>query len=140
MTTMTRNQGIKNSILDLVGQTPLVKLQRVAKDLKGSYFAKLEAFNPGLSQKDRIALHIVENAEKKGILTKGATIVETTSGNTGYSLAMIGLVKGYKCILAVSDKSSQDKIDLLKTMGAEVHVCPANVPADDPRSLQITEF
>tara|TARA_R110002126_G_scaffold291772_2_gene457556 strand:- start:18895 stop:19890 length:996 start_codon:yes stop_codon:yes gene_type:complete len=131
---MTRNQGIKNTILDLVGETPLVKLQRVTKKMKGNYFAKLEAFNPGLSQKDRIALHIVENAEKKGILKKGATIVETTSGNTGYSLAMIGLVKGYKCILAVSDKSSQDKIDLLKTMGAEVHVCPANVPAADPRS------
>ena len=131
---MTRNQGINNTILDLVGETPLVKLQRVTKKLKGNYFAKLEAFNPGLSQKDRIALHIVENAEKKGILKKGATIVETTSGNTGYSLAMIGLVKGYKCILAVSDKSSQDKIDLLKTMGAEVHVCPANVPAADPRS------
>lgn len=112
----------------------MVKLQRVTKNLKGNYFAKLEAFNPGLSQKDRIALHIVENAEQKGILKKGATIVETTSGNTGYSLAMIGLVKGYKCILAVSDKSSQDKIDLLKTMGAEVHVCPANVAADDPRS------
>jgi cystathionine beta-synthase len=131
---MTRNQEINNTILDLVGETPMVKLQRVTKKLKGNYFAKLEAFNPGLSQKDRIALHIVENAEKKGILKKGATIVETTSGNTGYSLAMIGLVKGYKCILAVSDKSSQDKIDLLKTMGAEVHVCPANVPADDPRS------
>ena len=131
---MTRNQGINNTILDLVGETPLVKLQRVTKKMKGNYFAKLEAFNPGLSQKDRIALHIVENAEKKGILKKGATIVETTSGNTGYSLAMIGLVKGYKCILAVSDKSSQDKIDLLKTMGAEVHVCPANVPAADPRS------
>lgn len=131
---MTRNQGINNTILDLVGETPMVKLQRVTKKLKGNYFAKLEAFNPGLSQKDRIALHIVENAEQKGILKKGATIVETTSGNTGYSLAMIGLVKGYKCILAVSDKSSQDKIDLLKTMGAEVHVCPANVPADDPRS------
>jgi len=125
---------ISNTILDLVGETPMVKLQRVTKKLKGSYFAKLEAFNPGLSQKDRIALHIVENAEQKGILKKGATIVETTSGNTGYSLAMIGLVKGYKCILAVSDKSSQDKIDLLKTMGAEVHVCPANVAADDPRS------
>lgn len=131
---MTRNQGINNTILDLVGETPMVKLQRVTKKLKGNYFAKLEAFNPGLSQKDRIALHIVENAEKKGILKKGATIVETTSGNTGYSLAMIGLVKGYRCILAVSDKSSQDKIDLLKTMGAEVHICPANVPADDPRS------
>ncbi|MCL4142154.1 UNVERIFIED_CONTAM: hypothetical protein GTU68_051773 [Idotea baltica] len=131
---MTRNQGISNTILDLVGETPMVKLQRITKNLKGTYYAKLEAFNPGLSQKDRIALHIVENAEKKGILKKGATIVETTSGNTGYSLAMIGLVKGYKCILAVSDKSSQDKIDLLKTMGAEVHVCPANVPAADPRS------
>jgi len=131
---MTRNQGINNTILELVGETPMVKLQRITKNLKGNYYAKLEAFNPGLSQKDRIALHIVENAEKKGILKKGATIVETTSGNTGYSLAMIGLVKGYKCILAVSDKSSQDKIDLLKTMGAEVHVCPANVPAADPRS------
>ena len=131
---MIRNQLIKESILDLVGQTPLVKLHRVTQNLEGNYFAKLEAFNPGLSQKDRIALHIVENAERKGILKKGATIVETTSGNTGYSLAMIGLVKGYKCILAVSDKSSQDKIDLLKTMGAEVHVCPANVAADDPRS------
>lgn len=131
---MIRNQVISDTILDLVGETPMVKLQRVTKNLKGNYFAKLEAFNPGLSQKDRIALHIVENAEQKGILKKGATIVETTSGNTGYSLAMIGLVKGYKCILAVSDKSSQDKIDLLKTMGAEVHVCPANVAADDSRS------
>ena len=95
---MIRNQVISDTILDLVGETPMVKLQRVTKNLKGNYFAKLEAFNPGLSQKDRIALHIVENAEQKGILKKGATIVETTSGNTGYSLAMIGLVKGYKCI------------------------------------------
>ena len=131
---MTRNQNIVDSILNLVGETPLVKLNRVAKHFKGSYFAKLEAFNPGLSQKDRIALHIIENAEKKGIIKKNSTIVETTSGNTGYSLAMISLVKGYKCILAVSDKSSQDKIDLLKTIGADVHVCPANVPADDSRS------
>jgi cystathionine beta-synthase len=131
---MSKNSGINNSILELVGETPLIKLQKITKDLKGSYFAKVEAFNPGLSSKDRIALHIINDAEKKGILKKGATIVETTSGNTGYSLAMISLVKGYKCILAVSDKSSQDKIDLLKTMGAEVHICPANVPADDPRS------
>ena len=131
---MTKNNGINNSILELVGETPLIKLQKITKDLKGSFFAKVEAFNPGLSSKDRIALHIINDAEKKGILKKGATIVETTSGNTGYSLAMISLVKGYKCILAVSDKSSQDKIDLLKTMGAEVHICPANVPADDPRS------
>ena len=131
---MGKNSGINNSILELVGETPLIKLQKITKDLKGSFFAKVEAFNPGLSSKDRIALHIINDAEKKGILKKGATIVETTSGNTGYSLAMISLVKGYKCILAVSDKSSQDKIDLLKTMGAEVHICPANVPADDPRS------
>ena len=131
---MSKNNGINNSILELVGETPLIKLQKITKSLKGSFFAKVEAFNPGLSSKDRIALHILNDAEKKGILKKGATIVETTSGNTGYSLAMISLVKGYKCILAVSDKSSQDKIDLLKTMGAEVHICPANVPADDPRS------
>ncbi|MBA6155187.1 pyridoxal-phosphate dependent enzyme [Tenacibaculum sp. S7007] len=133
-----RNQDIANSILDLVGQTPIVKLQRITKDLPGDFYAKVEAFNPGHSAKDRIALHIVENAEKKGILTPGDTIVETTSGNTGFSLAMIALVKGYKCILAVSDKSSQNKIDVLKTMGAEVHVCPANVAADDPRSYYET--
>ena len=131
---MTRNSGITNSILDLVGETPLIKLHNITKNLPGNYYAKFEAFNPGHSSKDRIALHIVENAEKKGILKKGATIVETTSGNTGFSLAMISIVKGYKCILAVSDKSSRDKIDLLKSMGAEVHVCPANVPPEDPRS------
>jgi cystathionine beta-synthase len=113
---MTRNKGITNSILDLVGETPLIKLHKITKNLPGNYYAKFEAFNPGHSSKDRIALHIVENAEKKGILKKGATIVETTS------------------ILAVSDKSSRDKIDLLKSMGAEVHVCPANVPPEDPRS------
>ncbi|KGL63180.1 PLP-dependent cysteine synthase family protein [Polaribacter sp. Hel1_85] len=131
---MTRNKGITNSILELVGETPLIKLHKITKNLPGSYYAKFEAFNPGHSAKDRIAKHIVEDAEKKGILKKGATIVETTSGNTGFSLAMISIVKGYKCILAVSDKSSRDKIDLLKSMGAEVHVCPANVAPEDPRS------
>jgi len=131
---MIRNQGITNSILELVGETPLIKLNTITKKLPGTYYAKFEAFNPGHSAKDRIALHIVQDAEKKGILKKGATIVETTSGNTGFSLAMISIVKGYKCILAVSDKSSKDKIDLLKCMGAEVHVCPANVPPEDPRS------
>lgn len=131
---MKRHPGITNSILDLVGETPLIKLHKITKNLSGSYYAKFEAFNPGHSAKDRIALHIVKDAEKKGILKKGATIVETTSGNTGFSLAMISIVRGYKCILAVSDKSSTDKIDLLKSMGAEVHVCPANVSPDDPRS------
>ena len=135
---MDRNQHIANTVLELVGQTPLIKLNRITKNLKGSYYAKIEAFNPGQSAKDRIALHIVESAEKKGLLKPGDTIVETTSGNTGFSLAMIALVKGYKCILAVSDKSSQNKIDVLKTMGAEVHVCPANVAADDPCSYYET--
>ena len=131
---MTRNKEITQNILELVGQTPLVQLHRITENLKGSYYAKLESFNPGHSAKDRIAIHIIENAEKKGIIKPGDTIVETTSGNTGFSLAMISMVKGYKCILAVSSKSSQDKIDMLKTMGAEVHVCPANVAADDSRS------
>ena len=131
---MTRNQGITNNILELVGETPLVQLHKIVKDLKGVYYAKLESFNPGHSAKDRIAIHIIENAERKGIIKPGDTIVETTSGNTGFSLAMISVVKGYRCILAVSSKSSQDKIDMLKTMGAEIHVCPANVAADDPRS------
>ena len=129
-----RNKNVYNNILELIGETPMVKLNRITEDLNGTFYAKLESFNPGQSAKDRIAMHIIENAEQKGILKKGDTIVETTSGNTGFSLAMIALVKGYKCILSVSDKSSQNKIDILKTMGAAVHVCPANVPADDPQS------
>lgn len=129
-----RHIGITNSILDLVGQTPMLRLHNITKELPGQFFAKLEAFNPGHSAKDRIALHIIETAEKKGIVKKGDIIVETTSGNTGFSLAMISIVKGFRCVLAVSDKSSNDKIDMLKAMGAEVHICPANVAADDPRS------
>ena len=126
---MIRNEGIYKNLIELVGQTPMVQLNVITKKFPGEYFAKLEMFNPGQSQKDRIALHIVENAEKKGILKPGSTIVETTSGNTGFSLAMIAMVKGYKCKLAVSDKSSLDKIDGLRAMGAEVFVCPANVPS-----------
>lgn len=135
---MIRNKKIVNNILDLVGQTPIVKLNRITNNFKGTFYAKLESFNPGQSAKDRIALHIIENAEKKGLLKEGDTIVETTSGNTGFSLAMIALVKGYNCILAVSDKSSDNKINVLKTMGAKVHICPANVPANDPRSYYET--
>lgn len=131
---MNRNQETYNNILELIGETPMVQLNRITKNFPGTYFAKLEMFNPGHSAKDRIALHIVENAEKKGILKPGSTIVETTSGNTGFSLAMIAMVKGYQCKLAVSDKSSVDKIDGLRAMGAEVYVCPANVASDDPRS------
>jgi cystathionine beta-synthase len=123
-----------NSVLDLIGNTPLIKLNTIAAKMKGNYFAKVEAFNPGHSTKDRIALYIIEEAEKKGILKPGDTIIETTSGNTGFSIAMVSIIKGYKCILAVSSKSSNDKIDMLKTMGAKVYVCPAHVSADDSRS------
>jgi cystathionine beta-synthase len=123
-----------NSVLELVGNTPIIKLNKISEGLIGNFYAKVEGFNPGHSAKDRIALHIINSAEKKGILKPGATIVETTSGNTGFSLAMISIIKGYKCILAVSDKSSPDKIDMLKSMGAKVYVCPASVEADDPRS------
>ena len=122
------------NILSLIGDTPLIKLNRIVKNFKGSYYAKYEAFNPGHSNKDRIALHIIENAEKKGLIDKNTTIIETTSGNTGFSLSMVSMVKGYDCIVAVSSKSSPDKIDMLKSMGAKVYVCPANVPADDERS------
>lgn len=123
-----------DNVLQLIGNTPLVKLNQITSGFPGQYLAKVEAFNPGHSAKDRIALHIVEEAERRGILKSGDTIIETTSGNTGFSLAMVSILKGYKCILAVSSKSSPDKIDMLKAMGAQVYVCPAHVPADDPRS------
>ncbi|MDH3697849.1 MAG: cysteine synthase family protein [Flavobacteriaceae bacterium] len=123
-----------NNILELIGNTPLIQLNSVTQAIPGEFYAKVEAMNPGHSSKDRIAIHIIEEAERLGILNEGATIVETTSGNTGFSIAMVSVVKGYRCILAVSSKSSKDKIDMLRAMGAEVHVCPAHVSADDPRS------
>ena len=123
-----------NSVLDLIGNTPLIKINKITTNLKGNFYAKVEAFNPGHSTKDRIALYIIEEAEKAGILTPGDTIIETTSGNTGFSIAMVSIIKGYNCILAVSSKSSADKIDMLRSMGAKVYVCPANVSADDERS------
>ena len=131
---LDQESKIYNNVLELVGNTPLVKLNLITKNFPGTYIAKLEAFNPGQSSKDRIALHIIEQAERKGILKPGDTIIETTSGNTGFSIAMVSIIKGYDCILAVSSKSSPDKIDMLKSMGAKVYVCPANVKADDPRS------
>lgn len=123
-----------DNVLQLIGKTPLVKLNKMTKGFKGNFYAKVEAFNPGHSSKDRIALHIIEEAERQGILKPGDTIIETTSGNTGFSIAMVSIIKGYDCILAVSSKSSPDKIDMLKSMGAQVYVCPAHVKADDPRS------
>ncbi len=131
---MKKDIQVFDNVLQLVGKTPLIKLNKMTENFNGDFFAKVEAFNPGHSSKDRIALHIIEEAERKGILSPGDTIIETTSGNTGFSIAMVSIVKGYKCILAVSSKSSPDKIDMLKSMGAQVYVCPANVKADDPRS------
>lgn len=131
---MRKRNNVYTNALQLIGNTPLIKLNTITSNFKGDFFAKIEAFNPGHSSKDRIALHIIEEAERQGILSPGDTIIETTSGNTGFSLAMVSIIKGYKCILAVSSKSSPDKIDMLKSMGAKIYVCPAHVKADDPRS------
>lgn len=126
--------NVYNNILELIGNTPMVKLNKVTAEIPATVYAKLESCNPGHSTKDRIAIHIIENAERKGILKPDSVIVETTSGNTGFSVTMVSIVKGYKCILAVSDKTKAEKIAYLKALGAQVYVCPANVAADDPRS------
>ena len=125
---------VYSNVLELIGNTPLIRLNRVTENIKGNFYAKVEAFNPGHSTKDRIALYIIEEAERQGLLKPGDTIIETTSGNTGFSLAMVSVIKGYKCVLAVSSKSSKDKIDMLRSMGAKVYVCPAHVSASDERS------
>lgn len=125
---------VYDNVLQLIGKTPIIHLNKITEGFKGEFFAKVEAFNPGHSTKDRIALYIIEEAERQGVLKPGDTIIETTSGNTGFSIAMVSIIKGYECILAVSSKSSQDKINMLRTMGAKVHICPAHVSADDPRS------
>jgi cystathionine beta-synthase len=131
---MKHNLGVNRNVLELIGNTPMIKLNKITQHLDGEFYTKFEGFNPGHSTKDRIALHIIEQAENQGILKAGTTIIETTSGNTGFSIAMVSIIKGYECILAVSSKSSNDKIDMLKAMGAKVYVCPAHVSADDPRS------
>ena len=131
---MKENIKAHDNVLSLIGNTPLIRLNKITESLPGNFYAKVEAFNPGHSTKDRIALYIIEEAERQGILSPGDTIIETTSGNTGFSLAMVSIIKGYNCILAVSSKSSLDKIDMLRSLGAKVYVCPANVSADDERS------
>lgn len=122
------------SIIEAIGNTPLVQLNSVAKGVKGKVLVKVEYFNPGNSMKDRMALKMIEDAEKRGDLKPGGTIIEGTSGNTGMGLALVAIAKGYKCIFTLSDKQSQEKIDILRAMGAEVIVCPTNVAPDDPRS------
>jgi cystathionine beta-synthase len=125
---------IYSSILDTVGNTPLIRLNQVNKNIKGEILVKVEYFNPGNSMKDRIAVKMVEDAEKEGLLKPGGTIIEGTSGNTGMGLALAAIAKGYKCIFTMADKQSKEKIDILKAVGAEVVVCPTNVSPEDPRS------
>lgn len=125
---------IYTSIIETIGNTPLVKLNKVTRGVRGTILAKVEYFNPGNSTKDRMALKMVEDAEKAGILKPGGTIIEGTSGNTGMGLALAAVAKGYKCIFTMADKQSQEKINILRAVGAEVIVCPTNVDPEDPRS------
>jgi len=123
-----------NNILETIGNTPLVKLNIIPKDIKATVLAKIETTNPGNSIKDRMALKMIEDAEKSGKLKPGGTIIEGTSGNTGMGLAIAAVIKGYKCIFTTTDKQSKEKVDALRAFGAEVIVCPTNVDPEDPRS------
>jgi cystathionine beta-synthase len=123
-----------NNILETIGNTPLIKINKITKDLPCTVLAKVEYFNPGNSIKDRMAVKMIEVAEKEGKLKPGGTIIEGTSGNTGMGLALAACIKGYKCIFTTTDKQSKEKADILKAVGAEVIVCPTNVEPEDPRS------
>jgi cystathionine beta-synthase len=123
-----------NNILEAIGHTPLVRLNRIPRGSKAEVYAKCDYLNPGGSVKDRIGVSMIEDAERCGQLKPGGTIVEGTSGNTGMGLALVAVVKGYKAVFTMTDKQSKEKVDLLKAMGAEVIVCPTAVPPDDPRS------
>lgn len=123
-----------NHILEAIGHTPLVRLNRITKDLKPEIYVKAEFMNPGGSVKDRIGMTMINEAEKRGLLKPGGTIIEGTSGNTGMGLALVAAVRGYKCVFTTTDKQSKEKVDLLKALGAEVIVCPTAVEPEDPRS------
>jgi cystathionine beta-synthase len=126
---------IANTILDTIGETPLVRINRITRGvIDATVLAKLETFNPGNSIKDRMAVRMIEDAERAGLLKPGGTIVEGTSGNTGMGLAIAAVVKGYRCVFTTTDKQSKEKMDALKAFGAEVIVCPTNVEPEDPRS------
>lgn len=127
-----------NSVVELIGNTPLIKLNNITKGIKGTVLVKVEYFNPGNSVKDRIAVKMVEDAEKAGILKPGGTIVEGTSGNTGMGLALVAISKGYNCVFTLADKQSKEKMDVLRAMGAQVVVCPTNVAPEDPNSYYST--
>ena len=123
-----------DNLTESIGNTPMIVLNKITKELPCKVYAKYETFNPGNSVKDRIGLKMIIDAENKGLLKPGGTIIEGTSGNTGLGLAIVAITRGYKCIFVTSDKQSQEKIDILKLHGAKVVVCPTNVEADDPRS------
>jgi len=123
-----------NNILEAIGNTPLIKLNQVTRDCKCQVYAKCDYLNPGGSVKDRIGVAMIDEAERRGLLKPGGTIVEGTSGNTGMGLALVAVTRGYKTIFTMTDKQSKEKVDLLKALGAEVIVCPTAVPVDDPRS------
>ncbi len=125
---------IAENILETIGNTPMVKLNKITKDIPATVLAKVETFNPGNSIKDRMALKMIEDAEKQGLLKPGGTIIEGTSGNTGMGLAIAAVIKGYKCIFTSTDKQSKEKFDALRAFGAEVIVCPTDVEPEDPRS------
>ena len=127
-----------NNILETIGNTPLIRLNKITKDIQAKVLAKVEYFNPGNSVKDRMALKMVEDAENDGRLRPGGIIVEGTSGNTGMGLALAAIVKGYKLICVTTDKQSKEKIDVLKAVGADVIICPADVEPDDPKSYYST--
>ena len=125
---------ICNNILEAIGNTPMGRLNKIIGDTPATVLAKVETFNPGNSIKDRMALKMIEDAEKAGLIKPGGTIIEGTSGNTGMGLAIAAIVKGYKCIFTTTDKQSKEKVDALRAFGAEVIVCPTNVEPEDPNS------
>ena len=133
VSTSTRVAASDN-ILEAVGNTPLVRLHRSASNLAPAVYAKLESLNPGGSAKDRVALRMVDQAERDGLLQPGGTVIEATAGNTGLGLAMVSAVRGYRCIFVLPDKMSNDKVRLLRAYGAEVVITPTNVPPDSPES------
>jgi cystathionine beta-synthase len=123
-----------DNILETIGKTPMVKLNNSVSHIKATVYAKMESFNPGLSAKDRIAIYMIEQAENKGLLTTGGTVIDATSGNTGFSIAMVCAIKGYRCILTVTDKISEDKLNGLRAMGAEVILCSKDAAPSSPDS------
>jgi len=131
---VNKQKRVFSDVLDAIGGTPLVRINRITAGVKGTVYAKIETTNPGNSIKDRMAVKMIEDAEKSGALKPGGTIIEGTSGNTGMGLAIAAIIKGYKCVFTTTDKQSPEKADALRAFGAEVIVCPTNVDPDDPRS------